>query len=71
VSIAERYADICKRLKEHDAARKLIEGELLALRHICQHEHTRTWNHHDYGGGSDHHWHCDDCGLHKIDGRVL
>lgn len=65
-AIAKQRAKIEQRLKEHDAARKIIEAELLSLQHACPHKNVRQWTHHDYGGGSDRHWNCDDCGLHKI-----
>jgi hypothetical protein len=68
--IKQKRDDIEKRLREHDAARKLIKAELLALRHVCQHADSESWTHHDYGGGSDNYWVCKDCGLQKCNGRV-
>lgn len=65
-SIRERREAIQQRLKEHDAARLLIEAELLALRHVCPHADVETYKNYDYGGGCDLHWHCKDCGLKKV-----
>jgi len=65
-SIKKRHDDIARRLKEHDAARKLIEAEMMALQHVCDHKNVKEWNHHDYGGGCDHHWVCQDCGKSRV-----
>ncbi len=63
--IAGRHKEISDRLRKHDAERKKIEGELLALRHECEHPRMETW--HDSGWGrmpsTEHH--CPDCGLRK------
>lgn len=57
---------IRQRLKEHDGKRKIIEAELLALQHACPHTDVDEWDHHDYGGGHDHHWLCKNCGLQRV-----
>jgi hypothetical protein len=62
MTIKERHEDIAKRLRKHDAARKVLEGELLALQHECEHPNMESWVHYDYGGGSDHNTSCPDCG---------
>lgn len=43
---------------------KILEAEKQFLQSICEHPNKRTWTHYDYGGGSDRHEHCDDCGFH-------
>jgi hypothetical protein len=69
VKIKDKYVKIIDKLKRHDAKRKLIEAELLALQHVCPHENVKEW---DDGGGyggpswSSHYWDCADCGLRKI-----
>ena len=64
--IPAKRTEIEQRLKENQAERMIIEAELLGLQHVCQHKNVRKWKHHDYAGDTDLHWHCDDCGLHKI-----
>lgn len=62
-SIQDRLKDITARLRKHDSARKIIEGELLALQHECEHPRKESW--HDSGWGrmpSTEHS-CPDCGL--------
>ena len=64
-SLRKLRLDVERRLKEHDAARLVIEGELLAIQHACQHKHVREWNSTDYKCETDHYWVCEDCGLRK------
>ncbi len=42
-TISDKREDIEKRLREHDAARKLIEAEMLALQHVCPHTNCQSW----------------------------
>jgi transposase-like protein len=56
--IKRKRRKIEQRLKEHDAARKLIEAEMDALQHVCPHKNSKTGR--DYDGGSS--WYCSDCG---------
>ena len=37
MTINERFLDIEKRLRKHDAERKFLEGELKALQAECEH----------------------------------
>lgn len=60
--IKAKRAEIANRLKAHDAARKLIEAEVLALQHVCEHPKAR-WVPDTFGDGSS--WHCPDCGLNR------
>ncbi len=58
-----------KKLKDHDAKRKIIEGELLALQHACPHKNVSEWNDGGgYGGPSfaSDYWKCRDCGKMKV-----
>lgn len=63
--IREKQSDIKQRLAAHDAARKLIEAELLALRHVCQHENVDQWSDSGWGRMPSDYWLCKDCGLSK------
>jgi len=63
--IHEKYKSIAGRLKSHDAARKLIEAELLALQHICPHTNYEEWTDSGWGRMSSNEWYCKDCGLRK------
>lgn len=69
VAIKKKYLRITEQLKKHDAKRKIIEAELLALQHLCPHDNVKEW---DDGGGyggpdwNSHYWHCQDCGKQKI-----
>lgn len=67
--IQQKSSSITARLiqldAEHLTARKIIEAELLGLRHICQHpnmkvEHSNTW-----GRWESTDYHCPDCGFTK------
>lgn len=64
--IRSRVEKARQKIREHDAKRKVIEAQLLALQHACPHEDTETWDHYDYGGGCDTHWKCKICGLEKV-----
>lgn len=61
-SITERYLDIKDRLKKHDAARKVIEGELLALQHECDHPNIKVWHDSGWGRMPSTGRYCPDCG---------
>lgn len=65
MTIKERHDDIIRRLREHDAARKLIEAELLALQHVCPHEKAHQWHDSGWGRMPSDYWQCRDCGLQK------
>lgn len=64
-SINRRYLDISSRLKKHDAARKIIEGELLALQHECSYPKMKVWHDSGWGRMPSTEKHCPDCGLWK------
>lgn len=64
--IKRRAVEAQRRLNEHDAKRIVLVAELAAIRAECPHLHVREWSRRDYGGGTDHHWVCDDCGLQKV-----
>lgn len=61
-SIAKRHKAISDRLRSHDAKRKIIEGELLALRHECQHPNLKTWRDSGWGRMPSTESKCPDCG---------
>lgn len=61
--IREKREHIDRRLREHDAARKIIEAELLALRHICQHPNGVTTHDSGWGRMPSNDFRCPDCGL--------
>jgi len=63
--ISSKYKDAQKRLKAHDATRKLIEGEIKMLQHICEHPNIERWKSYDYGGGCDLNEECKDCGFFR------
>lgn len=68
-TIRQRRKTIEDKLRKHDAARKIIEAELLALQHECEQRRGKTWS--DGGGYGGPDWlttyfDCPDCGLHKI-----
>lgn len=63
--VADRRKDIQRRLKEHDAARKPIEAELLALQHVCDHANAKTWHDDGWGRMPSTEWECPDCGLRR------
>lgn len=58
----KKRRDIQRRLREHDGARKLIEAELLALQHVCEHPNLRSWHDSGWGRMPSDHTQCDDCG---------
>ena len=64
-TITERHKDISDRLRKHDAARKIMEGEMLALQHECDHQNMKTWHDSGWGRMPSTEQHCPDCGLHK------
>lgn len=43
-----------------------LKAQFKFLRSVCDHPNKRTWTSSDYGGGSDLHEHCDDCGFHRV-----
>jgi len=57
----EKAKDAKRRLREHDARRKVIEAELLAIQHACEHPNAKTWSAMDYGGFSTQYFECPDC----------
>lgn len=61
--IKAKHDDVKRRLKEHDAARKLIEGELLYLQHVCEHPNMKRWHDSGWGRMSSDEFQCPDCGL--------
>ena len=67
MTINERYKDIAERhaseVLRHDAARRIIECELLALQHECQHSNLKTWSDSGWGRMSSTERSCPDCGL--------
>jgi hypothetical protein len=64
IDISTKRQDIKQRLKLHDAARKLIEAELLGLQHICEHPNAKKWNDGDIRGSTNY-FQCPDCGLDR------
>jgi hypothetical protein len=64
--IRKRRIEIQTRIKQHKAKGLILEAELEGLQLECDHPNLRKWTHHDYGGGSDRHECCDDCGYHKV-----
>lgn len=68
-SIKKKRSRIEQRLKEHEAKKKIIEAEMLALQHVCPHNNVKEWDDGGGYGGSDwssHYWVCQDCGKQKI-----
>lgn len=65
-SIIQRRIDIQKRIKKHQAQGLVLDAEMEGLQLECEHPNIKKWTHHDYGGGSDRHEECKDCGMHKI-----
>jgi len=55
--------DLREKLLKKDV--KVLEAEKQFLQSICEHPNIRKWTSSDYGGGTDRHEHCDDCGYHK------
>lgn len=53
--IKAKYERLMERLRTHDANRKIIEGEIKAIQHICQHPNKKNYKSYDYGGGCDLH----------------
>lgn len=62
-TISERHKEIMDRLRKRDAARKIIEGELLALQHECEHPYNKCRSGKDYSGFYSTDCYCPDCGL--------
>lgn len=65
MTINERHKNIADRLLKHDAARKIIEGELLALRHECQHPNMEVTHSNTWGRFESTDYNCPDCGLRR------
>jgi hypothetical protein len=63
-NIRTKLAELKLREKLLKKDAEILKAELAFLQSVCDHPNKRSWTHHDYGGGSDYHEACDDCGLH-------
>ena len=63
--IRAKHKEVRARLKEHDAARKLIEGELKFIQHICEHPNMEKWHDSGWGRMPSDEFRCPDCGVHS------
>jgi hypothetical protein len=61
--IKQKWEDVSKRLRMHDAARKLLEAEVLSLQHICEHPNMKRWSKCNYSGDTTSYEQCPDCGF--------
>lgn len=61
-SIKERFLDVSARLKKHDAQRKVLEGELKAIRHECEHPNAKRGTRSIMGRETVEWFCCPDCG---------
>jgi hypothetical protein len=64
-TIKERYKALKLRIRENEAQAKILEGELAALQHLCDHPHGKESSRTDYLGDTDYYFTCPDCGYHK------
>jgi len=62
-TIKDKVEQAKQRIREHKAKGKILQAKLRCLQESCPHEHREDWTHYDYGGGSDHYYHCLDCDL--------
>lgn len=53
------------REKELLKQRKVLKAEQVFIQSVCEHPNKRSWTSSDYGGGSDLHEVCDDCGYSR------
>ena len=65
MTIKARRKKLEEKEKKLKLQMKLLEAQFEFLYSTCEHPNKRTWTHTDYGGGSDLHEHCDDCGWHR------
>ncbi len=63
--IAKKYKIVKDKLCKHDAQRKIIEADLLALQHQCEHPNGKSEYDSGWGRMSSTDFNCPDCGFFK------
>jgi hypothetical protein len=63
--IRERYDVARRKLRQHDAARKILVAEIEAIQAECEHPNGSSTQCGDYDGSKYTRFSCPDCGLEK------
>jgi len=64
IKTKRKELELREKLLKRDA--QMLKAEQVFLQSVCEHPNKRSWTSSDYGGGSDRHEACDDCGYNHV-----